>query len=67
MSQRDAWATAQVPFFVSGPSGHVPVDPSVKARESAALAAKLAAFRDAGGKVEVLTDRTARTRRTAKA
>ncbi|MCC7632560.1 hypothetical protein [Stenotrophomonas rhizophila] len=54
MTQRDSWSTAQQPFFVPGPSGYVPTDPAEKANQAAALAAQVAAFRKAGGKVEVI-------------
>lgn len=75
MSQGAAWATAQVPFLVAGPAGYVPTHPSEKASQSEKLAAQIAAFRKAGGKVEVVTTPTghaqtntsSRTRRTAKA
>jgi hypothetical protein len=75
MNHRDAWSTAQVPYFVPGPAGHVPSDPAKKAEDAATLAAQVAAFRKAGGKVEVVTtpsrrtqtNTSSRTRRTAKA
>jgi len=60
MTQRCAWATAQLATFVRAPSGYVPSDPSEKARESAVLAAHLAAFRKSGGKVEVVATPRAR-------
>lgn len=66
MSQRDAWSTAQVPFFVPGPAGYVPTDPAKKAEDAATLAARVAAFRNAGGKVEVITEPTYRPQKSSK-
>ncbi|HGM5527204.1 TPA: hypothetical protein ACKP1A_001751 [Stenotrophomonas maltophilia] len=69
MSQRDAWSTAQVPFLVPGPAGYVPTDPAKKAEDAATLAtlaAQVAAFRKAGGKVEVITEPTYRPQKSSK-
>ncbi|MBN5012479.1 hypothetical protein JY406_07720 [Stenotrophomonas maltophilia] len=66
MTQRDAWSTAQVPYFVPGPAGHVPTDPAKKAEDAATLAAQVAAFRKAGGKVEVITAPTHRPQKSSK-
>jgi len=63
MSQRDAWSTAQVPFLVPGPAGYVPTDPAKKAEDAAA---RVAAFRKAGGKVEVITEPTYRPQKSSK-
>jgi len=66
MSQRDAWSTTQVPFLVPGPAGYVPTDPAKKAEDAATLAAQVAAFRKAGGKVEVITEPTYRPQKSSK-
>lgn len=66
MSQRDAWSTAQVPFLIPGPAGYVPTDPAKKAEDAATLAARVAAFRKAGGKVEVITEPTYRPQKSSK-
>lgn len=66
MSQRDAWSTAQAPFLAPGPAGYVPTDPAKKAEDAATLAARVAAFRKAGGKVEVITEPTYRPQKSSK-
>lgn len=53
--QRDGWATAQEPSFITGDTyGTGSASPQQKRRDAETMQADLQAYMDKGGKVEVL-------------